>query len=108
MNIEWRIDAVECYPEKDGERNVVFTVHWRVNGSDGDLSSTSYGSVPLQSPEPGTPFTPFKDLTKEQVVGWVQAALGEEKVADIEAGVAKGIENQRKPPVITPPLPWVA
>jgi len=47
-----------------------------------------------------------EDLTEEQVIGWVQAAMGAEQVAALEANVAKQIEDQINPPVVTPPLPW--
>lgn len=106
MNLEWKIDALDCYPEKGGQTDVVFTAHWRVNAQDGQLSSTAYGSVSLQPPPPGSPFTPFAELRREQVVGWVQEALGQEQVQKIEAGVVKSLEDQRNPPVVTPPLPW--
>jgi hypothetical protein len=34
--------------------------------------------------------------------------MGEEQVATLEANVAEQINDQIAPPVVTPPLPWVA
>lgn len=96
---------MDCYPEYDNETDVVFNVHWTLTGVDGEYRGKVYGTqtVPLDS---GAPFTPFADLTEEQVIGWVQAAMGEEVVADYEANVAAQIEVQINPPVVNPPLPW--
>jgi hypothetical protein len=44
-------------------------------------------------------------LTKEQVLGWIWAS-GVDKDAT-EAAVAQQIENQKNPPIVYPPLPWV-
>lgn len=105
VEINWVVSQMDCYPEKEGEADVVFNVHWRCNGVDGNYAGTSYGTqnVPLSS---DSPFTPYEDLTQDQVIGWVKDAMGPERVAEIEANVEQQIENQRNPPVVTPPLPW--
>lgn len=105
VTYEWVIEQMSCYPEYEGEQDVVFTVCWRLNGNEGDYNGTVYGSVGVTY-EAGSPFTPYADLTQDQVVGWVKAALGDEQVAAYEANVAGQIENQKNPPVVNPPLPW--
>lgn len=102
----WLIQQMDCYPELDGETDVVFTVHWTLNGTDGTYNGSVYGSVGVTL-DPDAPFTPYADLTKAQVVGWVKTALGEEQVASYEANVAQQIANQIAPPVVTPTLPWI-
>ena len=101
----WSVVQMDAYPEFDGETDVVFTVHWTLNGTDGTYAGSVYGSVGVTLDE-GATFTPYASLTQAQVVGWVQDALGEEQVASYEANVAQQIENQINPPVVTPPLPW--
>ena len=101
----WTVVQMDCYPEVDGETDVVFTVHWTLTGVDGDYTGSVYGSQALTL-DPGAPFTPYADLTEAQVIGWVQAAMGAEQVAVYEANVAGQIANQINPPVVTPPLPW--
>jgi len=101
----WSVVAMDCYPELDGDTDVVFTVHWTLNGTDGTYNGSVYGSVGVTLDE-GATFTPYEDLTETQVIGWVQDALGEEQVASYEANVAQQIANQINPPVVTPPLPW--
>ncbi len=101
----WSVVQMDAYPEEDGETDVVFNVHWTLTGTDGTYSGSVYGSQGV-SIDPDVPFTPYEDLTEEQVIGWVQAAMGAEQVAALEANVAKQIEDQINPPVVTPPLPW--
>jgi len=101
----WVIEQLDCYPEKDGHTDVVFTAHWRLNGSDGVNAATVYGSIGLTYEE-GAPFTPYADLTQAQVVGWVQAAMGEEEVQRLTNNVAAQLASLANPPVVVPPLPW--
>ena len=101
----WSVVQLNCYPELDGETDVVFVCHWTLNGTDGTYAGSGYGSVGVSLSSSGA-FTPYADLTEAQVIGWVQDALGEEQVARYEANVAQQIENQINPPVVTPPLPW--
>ena len=105
----WNVTQMDCYPDVDGEKDVVFTVHWTLTGEQivgGEpLTGSVYGSVGV-SLDPASPFTPYDQLTLAQVVGWVQEALGPEQVAAYEANVAQQIADQINPPVVTPPLPW--
>ena len=101
----WAVVQMDCYPEEDGEMDVVFTVHWRLTGTEAGFSGSVYGTQAVTY-EAGSSFTPYADLTEAQVIGWVQAAMGEEQVARLEANVAEQINDQVAPPVVTPPLPW--
>lgn len=105
METTWNIIQMDAYPEYEGNADVVFTVHWTLNAVDGEHAGSVYGSVGLTL-DPEATYVPFADLTKEQVVGWVHAALGEEQVAAYEANVAEQIANQANPPVVSPALPW--
>lgn len=96
---------MDAYPEYEGNANIVFTVHWSVTAKDSEFSGYSYGSQALTFDLEET-FTPFTDLTETQVIGWVQSAMGEETVAEIEANLATQIENAKNPPIVNPPLPW--
>ena len=103
----WVVEQMNCYPTSEGQTDVVFNVAWRANATDGTYNATAYGTVGVTY-EAGSPYTPYTDLTQEQVIGWVQAALGQEQVAEIEAGLATQIDNQINPPIVTPALPWSA
>ena len=105
IDYTWAVVQMDCYPEYQGEPDVVFTVHWTLTGTDGTYTGGVYGSVGLTLDE-GASYTPYEKLTQSQVIGWVQAALGEEQVANYEKNVAQQIADQANPPVVTPPLPW--
>lgn len=104
----WLAEQLACYPTVDTYQNVVFSVAWRVNAVDGEHSATAYGTQSLGPADADTTFTPYEDLTQEQVVGWVKDAMGADQVASIEANLAAEIERQINPPMVTPALPWAA
>lgn len=103
----WVVSAMDEYPTTpDNLTDVVFTVHWRRNATKvvddityfADVYSTL--AVPAPSPED---FTPYPDLTFEQVCGWLEEGLD---VTALDASLAQQIENQEHPTVVSLPLPW--
>ena len=103
MEFTWNVVQMDAYPELDGETDVVFTVHWTLSGFDATYYGSTYGSVGV-TVNPDEPFTPYADLTQDQVLGWAWTS-GVDKDAQ-EVAVATQIENQINPTVVTPPLPW--
>jgi len=102
--ITWTIEAMDVKPTEDGHTDVVIVAHWRCTGVDSDHGASVYSTQamgPIQAE-----FTPYDQLTQQQVLGWVWAA-GVDKAAT-EAAVQQQIDAQINPPVITPPLPWAA
>ncbi len=87
---------MDAYPELDGQTDVVFSVHWTLNGTDGTYNGSVYGSVGVTL-DPDAPFVPYASLTLAQVIGWVQDALGEEQVASYEANVAQQLVPTQSP-----------
>jgi hypothetical protein len=98
----WLIEAMDCKPQEGDLTDVVITAHWRCNGTDGTYNATVYGTCSFS--QPGEPFTPFDQLTQEQVLGWCWSS-GVDKDAT-EANIDQQIANQVNPPIVTPPLPW--
>lgn len=105
VKYEWKIEQLVCYLEKEGKKNVVYHVYWRLNASLDGYEDTAYGSINIQL-DPESEFTPYENLTKDQVVSWVKIAMGEESVANLEASLNQKIEYQMNPPIVTPPIPW--
>ena len=101
----WLVEYMSCYPEAEGETDVVFVVGWRCNATDGIYDATQYGTVGVPYVA-GDPYTPYADLTQAQVQGWVWAN-GVDQAAT-EAALDTNIANQVNPPVVTLPLPWSA
>ena len=78
----------------DGRVN---TVHYTVDARSDDevYSSGAYGSIGLE----GDVTTAYADLTEETVVGWVKAALGEDKVTEVQAALDAQLTEQATPTV---------
>ena len=103
MTLNWLIERLLVKPTEGSLTDVVINADWRCNGSQESFSGTCYGSCSF-APPTGS-FTPYPDLTQEQVLGWCYAN-GVDKSA-IEANVSLQIANQINPPVVSLPLPWV-
>jgi hypothetical protein len=106
----WTINPLEAYPTASGETDVVFTAHWQLHATetvDGkEYTAQSIGTQGLTYTS-GSAFTPFEELTLEQVQGWVEGAMGEEQVNNMKASLATNIANQINPPVVTLTSPWL-
>jgi len=78
--------------------NYVTTAHWTCTATDGDYSASSYGAVGFS----GELTTPYAELTKEQVLGWVWEQINKN---EIEANLTAQI-NAQKNPVSATGVPW--
>ena len=105
MAINWTISQLDCKPQEDGLTDVVVTAHWQCTGTQDEYSAQVYGTASFTL-EQGAGFTPYAELTQDQVLGWVWNS-GVDKDAT-EANVTAQLENQINPPIVTPPLPWAA
>ena len=102
-DITWTVTAMDCYPQADNETDVVFNVHWTCSGTDGTYNGSVYSTCAVPLSSTGT-FTPYADLTQDQVLGWIWANGVSKDVT--EAAVEQQIQNQIDPPVVQLPLPW--
>jgi hypothetical protein len=111
ITLSWIIERLLVRKVEGTLTDVVITADWRCNGIEtigtGDdaktYSGTAYGSSSFAAPTDS--FTPYPDLTQDQVLGWCYANGVDQKA--IEANVTAQINDQINPPIIAPPLPWV-
>jgi hypothetical protein len=103
ITLSWIIERLLVKPTEGTHTDVVITADWRCNGTQESFSGTCYGSCSF-APPTGS-FTPYEDLTEQQVLDWCFANGVDQKA--IEANVTQQIENQINPPIIAPPLPWL-
>jgi hypothetical protein len=103
ITINWIIERLLVKPTEGTLTDVVITADWRCNGTQDQYSGTCYGSASFAPPTEN--FTPYEDLTQDQVLGWCYSNGVDQKA--IEANVTLQIADQINPPVIAPPLPWV-
>ena len=91
--------------EREVSDGYVYTAHYTVNASNDKYSAGAYGSVSLERPET---LVAFKNLTKEQVIGWIQDKLGgAEKVTEIQDALQKQLDEQEAPTKASG-VPWSA
>ena len=106
ITFNWVISQMDCKPKEDSLTDVVVTVHWRRNATnlidDKEYYSDIYGSYSCGLPS-GEDFTPYEDLTFDQVCGWLDAGL---PVDEYDLNLTAQIEQQINPPIIVLPLPW--
>jgi len=93
---------MDVYVQQDGHSEVVFNVHWTCLGQNEEFFDSAYGvcAVPL----PTSSFTPYANLTQDQVLGWIWINGVDKAVT--EAAVETQIQAKINPVVETPPLPW--
>jgi hypothetical protein len=108
----WVIQNLPSYASIDGQSDVVFEVNWSCCATTptsvvGDVYTPSYSAVYSGNTAvayvAGQPFTPYGQLTQEQVWGWVNPTIDK---TTIEANLQALIDTQKNPPIVTPPLPW--
>ena len=102
INYTWNCQTVDAYPQDGEYTDVVYNVHYRVQGED---SETAYQSdiigTQILSVSDITEFKPFNELTNEDAVAWCKSAIGEEQVDQIQATIAAAIEDQVNPSSVT-------
>jgi hypothetical protein len=99
---------MDAYPQAQGQTDVVFNVHWTCSGTQAEDDKTYSASVysTCQVEFAGGTYTPYEDLTQEQVLGWIWNSGVDKDVT--EAAVQQQIDAQINPTVVTPSLPWSA
>lgn len=101
--MNWTVIRMIVNPSEGSYANVVVTVSWACSSTQ-VINNVSYTGEIANSttlPAPQGSFTPYNQLTQNQVLGWVWAN-GVDK-AGVEAQVNQQIQNQA---TLTPPLPW--
>lgn len=89
--------------QESGQTDVVYLVDWLASDTDGVNEARRGGKTEVPMSDN---FTPYADLTEQQVLGWVWAAMGDEAKAALEANLNMQIVYMQQPPVVSLPLPW--
>jgi hypothetical protein len=107
----WRINALDCHTNQNDLTDVVYNIHWSyiAENNEGGEPIPATGSIGVQTIEAPSAesFTPFESLTQETVVGWLEAKMGEERIAEMKANLDARIEEKINPTKVTKQLPVV-
>jgi hypothetical protein len=103
--LNWTIEYMSASTQPiAGQSEVVLTAGWRCTGTDGDYSASNYGACSFPEPTTSGQFTPYAQLTQEQVLGWIwNLSINKETT---EESVTQQVATLANPPVVNPPLPW--
>jgi hypothetical protein len=103
INYKWNFPAFDCRIDEDGLMDVVTTVHWIYNGTNEDgITAGMYGTQAVGTPTPEA-FTPYPDLSEEQVIGWMEETMD---VEAMQLNIAEQIELIINPVMVTLPPPF--
>jgi hypothetical protein len=105
-NFQWVISQLNCAVEFNGLNNVINVIHYRYNATkvDGDKTyfADTYGASRVPQPNHQN-FTPYEDVTEEEVINWLQQIL---PVETMQSSLEANITLQINPVEVTLPLPW--
>jgi len=115
MAFNWVISQLDTFPLLDGMEKVIIAIHWRAQKEyyqetqDKNpilapllFTADTNGSMLVDAPHEAS-FTPYDEVTKEMVEGWLTDSLDSEA---IEANLDAQIQNFLNPPIVAYALPW--
>jgi hypothetical protein len=95
------------YTVQQPDPDYVVNVYYKLIGDQNGVISSIESNVTFDTNQQ-TDFIPYDQLTQEIVIGWVQASLGEQGIANLQQTVQGRIDQLINPPVVPQdtPLPW--
>jgi hypothetical protein len=112
MAFSFLISQLDSIPSLDGMDKVISTIHYRAQKEyepivlgyklSSKFTADTYGALSVDAPHEAS-FTPYDEVTKEMVEGWLTALLDCEA---IEANLDIQIQNYLNPPIVNYGLPW--
>ena len=107
----WDVSTVDTYPTLDGNADVVYNVHWRLNAEDNanqdadgnNWTATVYGTQALDTSDLSS-FTNWSSLSASDVQAWVETAMGADAVTALKAGLDAQIADKISPSSVTKTL----
>ena len=108
ISYSWNVSTVDTYPTHNSQSDVVYNVHWRLTATDdtnkdsdgNNWTAEVYGTQVVDTSDLSS-FTAFADLTASDVQGWVEAALGADKVTEMKASLDANIAAKITPTSVT-------
>ena len=104
ITYDWTISTLERELSDGG----VIVAHWRCTASEtvgeDTFSATSYNTASFTYDASAPDFTPYDQLTEQQVLGWVWASSVDKDKT--EAALQANIDSQKNP-VTADGVPWV-
>lgn len=100
--ITWSIDQLKTISTEVS--NFVCEVTYRAKAEQDGWVIEYLGNVNFEAPS--ETFTPYDQLTEEQVIGWVKDHLGPLQVVQLQASLQQQMDYHFNPPVVAQPTPF--
>lgn len=97
----WNCRTVDVHPIEGDYSNVVYNIHYIVDGISDDSYSGRVIGTQMVDTTNIVDFIPVDQLTNEILVGWTKDAMGPERVAEIESTIDIQIQEATEPTSIT-------
>lgn len=108
----WKLTSLKKYDNYQGTDHVVFQTYWKKIGTDENGNTGEFsGATPLDvSTLNLDSFTPYENLTEEQVLGWIKPVVVGDYERHVNAKIAEQINDKVlvKTQVEERELPWIS
>lgn len=96
------INSVDAHVEKDGLQNVIYNVHYSYVAQDSNQNVVrDIGVIEISEPNSES-FTPFEQLTQDDVIGWIEPLLD---VSAMQERLDQQLSEMATPTKVTLQLP---
>lgn len=92
MVYTWNVKSANIL-DKGDNTNVITSINWILTATEGEHTVIRTGVQALDTSNISS-FTSFSDLTEEQVIGWVETAMGAEKLSEIKLDMNKEMDSK--------------
>jgi len=92
MIYTWNVKSANIL-DKGDNTNVITSINWLLTATEGEYTVIRTGVQALDTSNISS-FTLFSDLTEEQVIGWVETAMGAEKLSEIKLDMNKEMDSK--------------
>ena len=92
ITYKWNIYALDAHVSHEGKSDVIYTVHYGLNGSEGDHTDNMIGTHSVDFDKDN--FIEYADLKESDIIGWLEAGLD---VDALKATIKKDIDLKKNP-----------
>jgi hypothetical protein len=103
VSYTWKIVSLETAPSEGELTDVVKSVTWRLEATDGVNNTESVSIVRFDGVDPSN-FTQFNDLSETQVINWIEQNVD---VDAFKSYLQKRLHEIANPPVVSRAPPWL-
>lgn len=97
-NFKWTIHEVEWEKELGELNNVIDIIHWGYTIEDENGNIVKDIGVERLEHNPEDVFIPYEEVTPEMVIEWLEASIGEDRIAEMQSQLEARLAQKINPP----------